>query len=369
MKIEATHKFSLDALSEKEAKSLAVLELIRKKNVVSRKEISNVTGVNIVSISNYVKDFMEENLLLEEGIDVSTGGRKPELIELNAKENYTLGIEACQSVWRASLVDIGLKKICASERQASEFNDKKVSAILEDIAEDVAGKAGIKRRHIRATGIAVSDDTLKLNAEDLEKNPGSNVYICDNVTCAAFGEKYLNVKCGAEELLYIYSDLGAALILKGESLKRTDEKDSKYLKPWSRYFGIEEMAMREVTRGVGTKIVALAGGDKRKITKRVVIEAACRGDEAALNILSGVGMNLGFRISYLINLFAPEAVLISGGIEASGELLLSPIKKAVKKFALKSRLEKIDITPGILGDDAVSLGAASLAVREIFLKA
>lgn len=364
-------KFSLGTLSEKEAKSLAVLELIRKKNVVSRKEISNATGVNIVSISNYVKDFMEENLLLEEGIDISTGGRKPELIELNVKENYTLGIEAGENAWRSSLVDIGLKKICGSERHASEFSGKNTSAILEDITEDAVRKSGIKRQHIRATGIAISAGagTPAFNTEGADKNPESDFYICDDVTCAAFGEKYLNVKCGAEELLYIYSDLGAALVLKGESLKISNEEDSKYLKSWNRYFSIEEVARREVARGVGTKMVALAGGDARRITKHVVIEAARQGDEAALNILSGVGMNLGFRISYLINLFKPEAVLINGGIEASGELLMSPIKKAVKKFALKSRLEKISITPGILGDDAVSLGAASLAVREIFLKA
>lgn len=369
MKIEATRKFSLGALSEKEAKSLSVLELIRKKNVVSRKDISNATGVNIVSISNYVKDFMEANLLLEEGIDVSTGGRKPELIELNTKENYTLGIEVGEGVWRSSLINIGLKKICGSERQAREFDGKNIPAILEDIAQDLAGKAGIKRQHIRATGIAIADDASPLNAEELEKNLGSNFYVCDNVTCAAFGEKYLNIKCAAEELLYIYSDLGAALVLKGENLKSSDGEDSKYLKSWSRYFSMEEMARREVAKGVGTRMVALAGGDARRITKHVVIEAARQNDEAALNILSGVGMNLGFRISYLINLFKPEAVLINGGIEAAGELLLSPIKKAVKKFALKSRLGKIDITTGILGDDAVNLGAASLAVREIFLKA
>ncbi|MFA6142983.1 MAG: ROK family transcriptional regulator [Candidatus Omnitrophota bacterium] len=369
MKIKTVHKFSLGALSEKEAKSLVVLELIRKKKIASRKDISNETGINIVSVSNYVKDFMEENLLVEEGIDVSTGGRKPELIELNAKENYALGVDTGETMWRYSLVDIGLKKICGVKKQVSEFKDKDASAVIEDITNQMAGEAGIKLQSVRAVGIAVSDDTRAAGLESLEKRFGNNFYICDHATCAAFGEKYLNDKCGVENLLYIYSDLGAALVLKGENLKQVDGEDLKYLRSWGKYFSIDEMARREIARGVGTRMVEITGADTRMITKSTVIEAARQNDEAALNILGGVGMNLGFRISYLINLFSPEVVLINGGIEAAGDLLLEPIKKAVKKFALKSRLGKIDITPGILGNDAVSLGAASLAVREIFLKA
>jgi len=75
------------------------------------------------------------------------------------------------------------------------------------------------------------------------------------------------------------------------------------------------------------------------------------------------------RIAYLVNLFNPEVVVVGGGVEKAGELILDPIRKAVKKLAFSEQAGIVKIITSALGEDAVSLGAASLAVREIFLKA
>ncbi len=55
--------FHYRTLSDKERKNLAILELIRKKGPISRTEISHITDINIVSISNYIKDYMDKNIL------------------------------------------------------------------------------------------------------------------------------------------------------------------------------------------------------------------------------------------------------------------------------------------------------------------
>ena len=104
------------------------------------------------------------------------------------------------------------------------------------------------------------------------------------------------------------------------------------------------------------------------ITEETVIEAARNNDEVALSIMRSVGMSLGLRIAYLVNLFSPKSIVIGGGIEKAGGLISEPIKKTVKKLSFKDRSSAVAIMPGILGDEAVSLGAASLAAREIFLK-
>ena len=60
--------------------------------------------------------------------------------------------------------------------------------------------------------------------------------------------------------------------------------------------------------------------------------------------------------------------LVGGGIERAESLILDSIKKTVKKLALKDRSGAVAIISGSLGEEAVCLGAASLAAREIFLE-
>ena len=140
------------------------------------------------------------------------------------------------------------------------------------------------------------------------------------------------------------------------------------MKPWDRYLGMAETAKREVAKGIGTKVVSLAHGDIEQITEETVIEAARQNDEVALNIVQSVGINLGLRTAFLINLFTPEAVVIGGGPEKAGDIVFAPVKKMVQRLAFAKLAHNVKVLPGQFGDDAAVLGAASLAARELFLQ-
>src|SRR3990167_8517119 len=93
IKIKRRALFEDDRLTERGQKSLTLLELIRRGGPLTRTELSQGTGFNIVTVSNYVADFIKRNLVVERGFDVSTGGRKPVLIELNAKAGFAIGVD------------------------------------------------------------------------------------------------------------------------------------------------------------------------------------------------------------------------------------------------------------------------------------
>src|SRR3989338_2491797 len=80
-------------LTERQQKSFQILELIRQQGPLTRTALSQGTGFNIVTISNYVNHFIKQGLVSERGFDVSTGGRKPILVELNAKTGFAVGID------------------------------------------------------------------------------------------------------------------------------------------------------------------------------------------------------------------------------------------------------------------------------------
>ena len=361
MKIEHKPLFTSYELSEKEKKSLTILELIRKKDLISRTEISKDTGINIVSVSNYITSFIEKNLLSEKGLAVSSGGRKPELVELNRKSNHIIGLDINGNRIKVLLADIGLKVL--DEEEADVSSQKNGQEGLLGLIETVLKKSGVSKNDIKAIGIAIPSSDLSI-AKSIEKEFGVETFAGGCAFSAAFAEKRLNPDADVENLLYIYSDLGCGVVIKNEELI----EESKYLQPWNDMFGVAGFAKKEVNRGVGTTIVDFAKGDVKNITSDIVIEAAKEGDRVALDIVETVGINLGIRIAYLVNIFDPEVVAIGGNIVKAGEFVLKPVKNMVRKLALRSR-SKVRIVPSVLGEDCVVLGAATLAIREIFLKA
>ena len=80
-------------LSEREEKSFQILELLRQRGPLTRTELSQGTRFNIVTVSNYISHFIKSGLVSERGFDISSGGRKPILVELNVKTGYTIGID------------------------------------------------------------------------------------------------------------------------------------------------------------------------------------------------------------------------------------------------------------------------------------
>ena len=209
----------------------------------------------------------------------------------------------------------------------------------------------------------------------------------NDATCAAYGEKRLNVESDVENMLYIYSDVGCGIIIKGEIYSGTggsagemqvsvdklaEEKivlpsdELYYLKPLGVDLGIVSEAKAVIKKGVGTKILELAKGNLENITLDMVIKAAESEDKVALEVIEMAGIGLGTRVAYLINLFNPEVVVIGGGIEKAGEMILGSVRKAVRKLAFEEPASKVRIIPSRLGENAVALGAVALVMREIF---
>ena len=376
-------------LSDKERKNLAILELVRKNGHISRTEISHITDINIVSISNYIKGYISSGILIETGWDVSTGGRRPELIELNTKSLYVIGLDIGISNIIATITDFSINVI-AKVKIPSPAADAKAAALKA--IEELLKISKMEKDKIKTIGIGAAyfNDHFSSIRRAIVEKFGIDTFMGSDAACAAFGEKQLNPKANAENLLFMYSDIGCGIVIKGdayfgaggnageiqisrEHISKEEEllffRGSQYLKPWGVDLGITQTAKHEIEKGIGTKIVTCAKGDPKNITTEAVIEAAKQDDDLAADIVRNAGMNLGIRTAYLVNLFNPEVVVVGGGIEKAGELIMEPIRKTVKKLAFSGQASIVRIITSALGEDAVSIGAASLAVREIFLKA
>src|SRR3989344_5547461 len=79
-------------LNDHEKKNLQILDTIRKKGPIARAEVSRLIGLNIVTVTSYVDQYIKKNVNKEVGIDVSSGGRKPTLVGLNPASIFMIGV-------------------------------------------------------------------------------------------------------------------------------------------------------------------------------------------------------------------------------------------------------------------------------------
>lgn len=409
MAIKRNEAFAYHITQERERKNVAILELIRKRSPISRADLSRVLGFNIVTISNYTDYYIDKKIISEVGFDISSGGRRPELLELNAKNAYVVGVDLGPNEIKAVIADLNVNSVALEKTTRPPVRMEELAPEVMSIIDAVIKKGNIDSGKIKNIGIGISgiidyntgtirdtDPTrgrTKANfftfMKTIERRFNVSVYIGNDASCAAFGEKVLNPGADVENLLYLYSDIGCGIIAHGDvyigssgcageiqlalpNLQIEEENSMReyvYMRPWGVDLGLVFQAKKAIESDTATQILNLANGRPDLITVDTVIDAAKKYDKLAVGLIEAAGKNLGMRIAYLINFFNPSVVIIGGGVERAGDLLLDPIRESVKKFSFEEPATIVKIMPSLLRENAVVFGVAALAAREVFIQA
>jgi glucokinase len=94
-----------------------------------------------------------------------------------------------------------------------------------------------------------------------------------------------------------------------------------------------------------------------------VFAAARDGDDQAAAAIATVADHFGVAMANLVTVLVPERVVIGGGGAGAGELLLDPIRAAVRRHSVLVPDEWYEIVPAVLGPDAGAIGAALWAAQ------
>ena len=94
------------------------------------------------------------------------------------------------------------------------------------------------------------------------------------------------------------------------------------------------------------------------ITARKICELAQTGDQVALQAVEHEAYYLGLGIANLINLFTPDAIVLSGSVMKSATLFLDRIREVIRRGCRFVPAEKTELTLASLGDDTNLIGAA-----------
>ncbi len=409
----APHNLREDEFSEREKRNLAILETLRRFGPITRPEISRAVGLNIVTVSNYIEEFLNKNLVFEREFDVSEGGRRPILLDINPDSGLVIGVGVNLLNIVGALVDLKGRIITRSALERKGLGAKDVVGCIIEVISQTLQKA--KDNHLKVKGIGIGIAGIVNKKEGsvrwpekvgskydyasvyvplkniMEKEFGFPVAIENDATAACFGEQWFDLEPGIKHLIYMFSGVGCGIMINGEiytgatgssgevSIHNPKEEtpftcqagNPCFLKRWEIDFGMVDEVKRRISlpqggAGQAKRLLELSGGEEKNINLRHIFQAAKENDVLATELVEGAARQLGIKVAYLVNLLNPEAVILGGGLEEAGERFLNLVRNVVSEWAFAEMAQAVRIVYSTLGDNAVSLGAASLMMRRVF---
>lgn len=92
---------------------------------------------------------------------------------------------------------------------------------------------------------------------------------------------------------------------------------------------------------------------------RLIALSAMKGDPLALEVIQEAGVFLGWGFVSIANLLNPAVIIVGGGVGSIGDLLLSPARDILSKYALGTTASSVDVIQSQLGPNSAILGAAA----------
>jgi N-acetylglucosamine repressor len=400
-------------LNEKQKRNIAILETLRRFAPLSRPDISQRLGVNVVTISNYIDEFIRKNLVLERELDVSEGGRRPVLLEINSAAAFNIGVGLNLMNMVGVLID--LKGNIILKTQVDRRGVSSVGGVAESLLEiirEIVRRSKEYTKDIKGIGVGIAGiidnnsgsirwperlshnytEYVSVNfplRELIEKEFGLPVIIENDATAACFGEQWLALKPQLKNVIYMFSGVGCGIMINGEiytgnrgcagessiysykedELFNCTTGNPCFLKRWDVDLGIvsEVRAILAKDNNAAEKFFRLTStADLNSIDLKSIFMAAGENNMVATSVLDKAAKRLGIKIAYLVNLLNPEMVVIGGGLEEAGEDFLKKVNLTVREWAFREATEGLNIIYSQLRENAVALGAASLLTRKIF---
>ncbi len=96
------------------------------------------------------------------------------------------------------------------------------------------------------------------------------------------------------------------------------------------------------------------------ITAKTLFDTARSGDPYAKALVNEICTDLGQGLAMAVNAFAPDVIVIGGGVSNAGRVLFEPLRRETRRFLMPVHHPHLKIAPAKLKSRSVLLGAVAL---------
>jgi predicted NBD/HSP70 family sugar kinase len=379
----------------------AILDLIRSGGVVSRVDLVESSGLTAASITRIVKILIAEGLVIETGYGDSTGGKRPTLLELNARSRYAIGLSLDDARLTYVVTDLAGSLVgrLVSAGLGKTYPATVISRIQEEL-EVLLTQLDIRRSDVVGVGVAgagrldTSGGVLRtsLNAAEwedfavqkaLEAASGFTVILENDAACAALGEFWAGRIPATQDFatLYMATGIGVGMVIKGSVYGGTSSNageighmiiDINGPDCWCGSRGCLEMLaapLSVVQRALKNKTLAktlkLSGlPSELRMDFALIARAAAQGDAACVELIEESAVYLAKALISLTNLIDLDHLYLAGpGFADAGSIYYRIIRDQLERLAFMRSVHPVHVELSEVGLESAALGAAAVALQ------
>ena len=324
------------------------------------------------------------------------------------KRKIWIGFDLGGTKMLAVVFDDKLKILAKKRRKTRGTSGEQVS--LERLAETISQaltEAGVAEDELAGIGAGVPGplDLQKgiileapnlgwknVDLQDfLSKRFKCPATICNDVDAGVFGEYAAGAGQGSRCVLGVFpgTGIGGGCVYEGRIFRGTRSSCMEVgylqmategasagagpegtLEGLASRLAIAAESAKAVYRGQAPHLKELAGTDVAKIRSSTLAKSIDMGDKVIEQIVRRAAEQVGRGIGSLINILAPDVVILGGGlVEAMPKLYLESVKAGIRRNVLPSMADCAKLKVSELGDLAGATGAAAWIRQESETKA
>ncbi len=381
-----------------------ILSVIDEAGIISRVELKKDLDKNGKTVTNIINSLIEDSFITSVGYSSFTGGRRRELLSINAEYGYLIGIQLDIHFLRGVITDFKYNII--AEEKISIDADEPLKNIIRKIKKTLTFLTQHKKIQTeKILGIGFTANGLydekngvwllsvnNVNWKDvpirdiLLKVYDVPVYLEMNSRAMALWEQSFGLAKNKKEVIYLSLSTGISCVFfnKGRLNKGSTNKAGELghtivvpegdlcscgkkgcLETVSSGWAIKKKVKNEIKKGRKTDILELCKGNLDDLEIDMVFNAYSGGDILAAEVLDKASYYLGLAIANLITLYNPELVILGGHFATLDNSFLTEVAQRAKEFSMPLFTDT-EILPSKLDDRAAVLGITTLIRAKYF---
>ena len=352
-----------------------LVDLLRAQGPMTQAELARASGLSPATVSSIAGELRGDGW-------IEPGGGRRDRLALSRSAGVAVGVDFGHSHVRVAVADLAHTVLAEAEEPIE---------VDQGAAEGIALAGVLVRRLLEETGARsvagvgmglpgpltgdeVGDSAILPGWIGMRPQAmlggelGMPVVVDNDANLGALAETVWGAGRGCSDLVYVKAatGIGAGLVLGGRLYRgATGAAGELGHLPVDETGPICRCGNRgclETLAGAEAVLEPLRRRRAEVRTLRDVIERAGEGDRACARVIEDAGRALGRGVAGACNLLAPERVVVGGELSRAGELLLEPLRAALRRAAIGS-MRDVPVVAGVLGERAEVLGAVALVLR------
>jgi len=389
------------------AAGAAIFRIIKDIGPLSRTDIVKKTGLSKSTVSVHTRKLLEMGLIKKAAAEAESAGsvgRNRQLLKFAKNNGYVIAIDLGATSLNVAVCNLDAEIIELKRKDILVNNGpKKIMNQIDQLIEELLQNNNLNQKKIFGIGMGVPGPVefskglpvsppimpgwhLSPLKKILQEKYNCPVFIDNDVNVMAVGEKHAGLGRDVSNFIFIKigTGIGAGIICEDKLYRGSKGcagdighiglDGEEELCPCGNRGCLEVVAAgpaiakkaKAAAKNRESEFLLAVLNQKGDITARDVGAAVRENDFAAINIVKNSGQKIGEVISRLVNFYNPSLIIIGGGVAKIGNHLISAIKEEILRRSTSLAIQDLKIELSQKNDEVGVIGAAAMAVNEIY---